>query len=422
MSAPRGGISPKLIRWLMGSLGAVTLTVMLLEITVWWGIFGIFEPSFVAGVAMSLPAGLLMVLGSYRLPEMVISEHRYAEIAALTFGGTLVMGVFSLIVGIALLPQILLAYVGSVRWGIAIGGGVGFLFGLLHARGIERAVIAETAAVRAEKVEEQRELLDYLNALLRHEVLNTANIIGGMAELVEQSETDAERRRRTGIIQRQSAELTAVIEDVRFLTEILSTEDPSLRPMDVEQVLETELAKLHDRHEDVETELSVPGDTQVAADPLLPRVFSNLLSNAAEHNEGERKRVSVSADPDEEMVAVRIRDDGPGIPERERDSLFEPTVEPGANHGLGLTIVTRLVERYSGEVNLVETGSQGTTIEVRLPRMSSVVMSDGDGGAGTDRADASAPADGSSLSVVTAEDEDPQRSPERELSFGLRPK
>lgn len=46
--------------------------------------------------------------------------------------------------------------------------------------------------------------------------------------------------------------------------------------------------------------------------------------------------------------------------------MFDPDIRNRANHGLGLTIVARLVDRYGGEVDLVETGPEGTVFAVML--------------------------------------------------------
>ncbi|WP_233255292.1 sensor histidine kinase [Haloplanus rallus] len=131
----------------------------------------------------------------------------------------------------------------------------------------------------------------------------------------------------------------------------------------------------------------------VTADALLGRVFANLLDNAVEHHDGQRPRITVGADPDGDTVRVRVQDDGPGIPERQRERLFE---QGGTRtHGLGLYLVRTLVERYGGSVELAETGPEGTTFVVELP----VYRGDDTADADTDRV----------VSSETADAEDPLR-------------
>jgi len=63
------------------------------------------------------------------------------------------------------------------RWAVALGAGTGLLVGCIEGRAVERALTAERTALQTEHLEEQRDYLDYLNGILRHEVLNTATII-----------------------------------------------------------------------------------------------------------------------------------------------------------------------------------------------------------------------------------------------------
>lgn len=105
----------------------------------------------------------------------------------------------------------------------------------------------------------------------------------------------------------------------------------------------------------------------MAADDLLPRVFSNLLSNAVEHNDGARPRVDVTVETTPDSVTVLVADDGPGVPRSKLPSLFERTAE-GTSHGLGLYLVRTLAGRYGGRVDLRETGPDGSVFAVELPR------------------------------------------------------
>ncbi len=348
-------------------MGVCLLLVVAAEAVLWWFVLSIFEPSFVVGVLMSVPAALLLVLGGYRLPETVVPEDAYGHIGLLTLAGGAVLGTFSLLTGVAVLPDFVWVLVGSLRWGFSVGAGVGFLVGFLHARSVERSVAARVAAVRAEETEQRREFLTYINGLLRHEVLNTANVIGGHAELAAEAADETELERRLGVVERQSDELTTVIEDVRFLTEVVH-KDGQAEAIDLRATLERELRTLRDRHDGVETSLSAPESVWVEADPLLRRVFSNLLENAVEHNDAEPPEISVTVLATEETATVEISDNGPGVPESMRDSLFDLDIRNDTTHGLGLQIVARLVERYDGTVEIADTGPDGTTVAVTLRR------------------------------------------------------
>jgi len=248
----------------------------------------------------------------------------------------------------------------------AMGAAGGILFGSIEARAIHRAVVAERAHVRAERSENQREWLEYLNNLLRHEVLNTANVIVGYTDLLlTDFEGDEDDRHRLERIGRQSRKMTDVIQDVRLLLQTAG-QQAEFEPVDVVDVLQAELLALEDKHPDVAVEASWPDRAFVSADDLLARVFSNLLSNAVEHNDRSDPSVGITVEATPDEVRVSIADNGPGVSAHVRETLFDQSHR--GDHGLGLYLVQRLVERYDGSVTLADTGPDGSTFVVELPR------------------------------------------------------
>ena len=103
----------------------------------------------------------------------------------------------------------------------------------------------------------------------------------------------------------------------------------------------------------------------------LEQVFINLLMNCGESMEGEgRLTVATSFKTGMEMVQIRFRDTGPGIPESHLSRLFDPfftTKEVGKGVGLGLSISYGIIQKHRGRVSVESTSSQGTTFLVELP-------------------------------------------------------
>jgi signal transduction histidine kinase len=69
------------------------------------------------------------------------------------------------------------------------------------------------------------------------------------------------------------------------------------------------------------------------------------------------------------MSLIRVTDNGPGVPERARERLFQPFAGSGRpdGAGLGLAIARELAQGHGGDLTLVSTGPKGTTFELRLP-------------------------------------------------------
>jgi len=111
------------------------------------------------------------------------------------------------------------------------------------------------------------------------------------------------------------------------------------------------------------------------ADPeQLHRLLVNLMRNARQAielqpNRRARGRVTLTAVKTMDEVILMVADNGPGIPEKLRDRLFQPftgTSTPGGT-GLGLAIARELAQIHGGDVRLASTGPEGTTFEVKLP-------------------------------------------------------
>ena len=102
---------------------------------------------------------------------------------------------------------------------------------------------------------------------------------------------------------------------------------------------------------------------------LLKRAFANLVDNAVKH--GHAAKVAIIAVPD--GIAVRITDQGPGIPHAERERVFAPFHRLGdpetapAGSGLGLTVARTAVERHGGAIRF-EDAPEGFRVVVTLPR------------------------------------------------------
>lgn len=152
----------------------------------------------------------------------------------------------------------------------------------------------------------------------------------------------------------------------------------ALAPL-VAEVLDNERQAL----EGVAFESAIPDGLKVRADAdQLFRVLTNLVRNAGQAMASARQpgTVSVLACEADGRTEIRVRDTGPGLPQRARENLFQPFrggVREGGS-GLGLVISAELVKGHGGTLALEETGPRGSTFRISLP--------------GVERSDGTAPA------------------------------
>ncbi|XDA96455.1 HAMP domain-containing sensor histidine kinase [Sulfitobacter sp. LCG007] len=111
----------------------------------------------------------------------------------------------------------------------------------------------------------------------------------------------------------------------------------------------------------------------VMGDRDVLTLLSALVNNAIRHHDRDHGKVIVSAHAIRNEIVLRVRDDGPGIPEGYRQRVFEAmtTLRPRdevEGSGMGLAIVRKIATLYGGTADVHENpDSRGTVAEVRLP-------------------------------------------------------
>ncbi len=104
---------------------------------------------------------------------------------------------------------------------------------------------------------------------------------------------------------------------------------------------------------------------------LLRQIMGNLLSNAIKYSP-DRSSVYVDLDCSKEKAVIQVRDEGIGIPEEDRERLFETFFRAGnVGHtpgtGLGTAIIKQAVETHGGSVFFESEVNQGTQFTITLP-------------------------------------------------------
>lgn len=228
--------------------------------------------------------------------------------------------------------------------------------------------VVETAALRRSDV--------IKTALLRsvsHDLRSPLTAILTSAEALRSpSLTDDERVELVTAVSDEAHRLSRLIDDLLDLSRLeADAADPHPDWCSVEEVVRAAIEDLH-----------LPEDAfKVAVDADLPpvradaaqleRAFANLLENAHRHSGGHP--VSVRARDVGGRILVRVVDRGPGIPQAQRERIFEPFYRSGTaatghrGSGLGLAIVRGFVEANGGKVWVESLPGQATSFVVELP-------------------------------------------------------
>ena len=114
----------------------------------------------------------------------------------------------------------------------------------------------------------------------------------------------------------------------------------------------------------------MPGD--IPGDPvMIAEAVENLVDNAMRYGAGPGGSVRVHVSFGDETVSVTVSDDGQGIPETEREKIFQRFYRIGEDGsggcGLGLSIVREVAERHGGTAFVGES-DRGSRLSIILPR------------------------------------------------------
>lgn len=249
---------------------------------------------------------------------------------------------------------------------ILLAGNLIFLGG---AAGGAYLLAGKTLQPVADALERQRRF----TADASHELRTPLTVMRGVLDLVLQ-------RERSGAAYREA--LTQLSEEVSAMTELVEhllrlargsrRPPPATEGCDVQAILDDVLrssAALADsRGSTVDLASAEPLIVQADCRELR-QVFLNLVSNGLQHTPAGT-RVSLATARCDGCVVVTVSDSGPGIPEPERDKIFEPFYRvqtTGADGtGLGLALCRELVAANGGTITLAPSAI-GASFEVRLP-------------------------------------------------------
>ena len=210
---------------------------------------------------------------------------------------------------------------------------------------------------------QQRQRLDVLNRLLRHNLRNELNVIAGNAELVERQLDDNSLLDRVEQIERTAHEMSTRSDKIGRVARLLDDDDAQW--IDLSGTAAREVADARRRFPSATIESDIQPDLRAAAGQSLAVALGELVTNAVEHNDGD-PHVVVRVSGDGGVVTVEISDDGPGIPDQELDVLDQGK-ETALQHGsgVGLWVVNWIVQQFGGQLSF-ETDADGCTVRIRL--------------------------------------------------------
>ncbi|MFB6072830.1 MAG: PAS domain S-box protein [Halobacterium sp.] len=220
------------------------------------------------------------------------------------------------------------------------------------------------------RLETQRDNLEVLNQVLRHDVRNDLQVVLAYAEMLA-DEVPEDHREYVSRIRTSADHAVELTDTAREIANVMLASEANHGEVNLRSVLEPEIEEVQSSYPGavIAVEDAVPA-VDVAGTDMLDSVFRNLMKNAVQHNDNDVPEVTVSTTERGDSVVVRVADNGPGVRDGQKDDIFgkgEKGLESQGT-GMGLYLVQTLVDGVDGEVWVEDNDPEGAVFAVELPK------------------------------------------------------
>jgi PAS domain S-box-containing protein len=228
----------------------------------------------------------------------------------------------------------------------------------------------------AQELEARNAELDAFAHTVAHDLKTPLSVLIGFGTLLD---SRAERlspdqlRGNVRAIVRNGYKMTNIIDELLLLSSVRKMDSVNLAPVEMGAVVAEARQRLVDLVAEREAEIHVPARWPAALGyaPWIEEVWTNYLSNAVKYG-GTPPKITLGAAPQADgHVRFWVQDNGPGLSPEEQAQLFAEFTRlhqvRAEGHGLGLSIVRRIVKKLGGDVGVTSEPGAGSTFWFTLP-------------------------------------------------------
>lgn len=282
----------------------------------------------------------------------------------------LVLGMGALVVSdfllVGLLSDPILARVQALKGAVEVLLTGGLVFVLTRTR--ERQLNQVTSTI-----EQQRDELQMLHRVVRHNLRNDINVLYGSLDLLTDDASTAEHADLQQTAYDKLKEMEENLERLRLIRQVTKS-SPDTTTVSVPDAIYSVLGTHPDITEDADVSVSSPGKIAIECSPMLREGIDELLTNAIRHNTADTPKIDIDVAPETGppgMVAIHVTDNGPGLPAQEIKALQarrdNELSQMSHSDGLGLWFVDWMITHSGGDLQVDVTDPDGTRISLYLP-------------------------------------------------------
>jgi signal transduction histidine kinase len=260
------------------------------------------------------------------------------------------------------LPVVVLTTLADEATGVAAvqAGAQDYLFkGDVTPRLISRAVRYAKERKQAEEATKQANRnLNLMNNITRHDIANQLAVVLGYVPLCQELANDASEKEYLARVMRAAESIRGHID---FSRDYQNIGAQSPRWQDVGSAVDRAVSSLDLGTVNLTVDVK---EIEVFADPMLAKVFYNLIDNALRHG-GNVTKISIRSDTYNGNLLVLFEDNGIGIPNTEKERVFSRGV--GVDHGYGLYLIRGILSITMMEIRETGIFGEGARFEIRVP-------------------------------------------------------
>lgn len=225
-----------------------------------------------------------------------------------------------------------------------------------------------------DKLKQTNRQLDEFAQVVAHDLNSNVCAIVSMSELLADSQedfTDAERYEFLCQISQIGSKMSDIISELLLFARMEKV-DSKLVPVDMRPLIDSAIQRLKPKIAETQAVIRIGAldETALGYGPWIEEVWFNYLSNALEYG-GRPAQVDIGAGREGRMVSCWVRDNGAGIEADSVPLIFDDQNDAREKiikgHGLGLSIVRKIVSKMGGDVRVESRPGAGSCFFFRLP-------------------------------------------------------
>lgn len=248
------------------------------------------------------------------------------------------------------------------------------------ANAIENARLMDSVRQHSDALETQNEALDAFAHSVAHDLKNPLTLVVGFADMLRDGFADIPEesiKQSLDTIVEYGIKMSNIVDALLMLSTVGSGNLVETEPVDMGHITREVLRRMEHMLNEYGAEVKAPKAWPEAQGygPWLEEVWYNYLSNGIKYG-GRPPKLELGYDiQTNQVVRFWVKDNGPGVNLENPMSLFDPGArkrrdKTQSGHGLGLSIVQRIVDRLGGEVAVVSQPGEGSTFSFTLPAAS----------------------------------------------------